>query len=71
MYLKLSFMILSGRLRHNSIENHRLKRSEGEGLYLNTSIEFVIRRDLTEFLDLLESMFIEIQVDAFQSIKMP
>ena len=39
------------------------------GIYLNKNIEFSIRYDLSEFDNLLESVFIEIQIDAVQSFK--
>ena len=55
---------------YNFIENHRSHRSGGGvGIYLNKNIEFSIRYDLSEFDNLLESVFIEIQIDAVQSIK--
>ena len=55
---------------YNFIENHRSHRSGGGvGIYLNKNIQFSIRYDLSESDNLLESVFIEIQIDALQSIK--
>ena len=39
------------------------------GIYLNKNIEFSIRYDPSEFDNLLESVFIEIQIDVVQCIK--
>ena len=54
---------------YNFIETHRSHRSGGVGIYLNKNIEFSIRYDLSEFDNLLESVFIEIQIDVVQCIK--
>ena len=55
---------------YNFIENHRSHRSGGGvGIYINKNIEFNIRYDLSEFDNLLESVFIEIQIDTVKSIK--
>ena len=55
---------------YNFIENHRSHRSGGGVvIYLNKNIEFSIRYDLSEFDNLLESVFIEIQIDTVQCIK--